>query len=146
MHAKGEKAMSEQQWHSGMQASSSLLTTTAAKRPLEIVYLSLQDTDPVTGDGDGLSAFFYQYYRGYTIYSNAQGVCCIHGSSNQGCLRLRGKYVNFPDIEDAKTLIKCFRARGIRSWECMERYMPECLNRNARQRASALSRPTRYVS
>ena len=34
-----------------------------------------------------------------------------------GCLRLEGKYVSFPDIEDAENLIKYFRLRGMRSWE-----------------------------
>lgn len=107
-----------------------LLAATA--QPLDIVHLNLHDTDLVTGDEDGLSALFYEYYRGYTIYSNAQGVCCIHGAGQQGCLRLWGAYVSFPDVEDAKNLIKYFRAQRIRPWESMERSVPEevyvCVN------------------
>ncbi len=49
----------------------------------------------------------------------------MHGSRGQGCLRLWGKYVSFPDIEDAKHLIKYFRAQGIRSWESMNRVLPD---------------------
>ena len=97
---------------------------TAPAPPLETVHLSLHDEDPVTGDEDSLSALFYEYYRGYTIYSNAQGVCCMHGAGRQGCLLLWGKYVSFPDIEDAKHMIKYFRAQGIRSWESMNRSLP----------------------
>ena len=100
-----------------------LLTATTATSSLETIHLSLHKTDLVTGDEDCLSALFYEYYRGYTIYSTAQGVCCMHGRQ-EGCLRLWGKYVSFPDIEDAKKLIKHFRARGIRSWESMERSLP----------------------
>ncbi len=106
------------------QASQQRLLTAPAPS-LETVHLSLHETDPVTGDEDGLCTLFYEYYRGYTIYSNEEGVCCIHGSGRQGCLRLRGKYVSFHDIEDAKTLIKYFRARGIRSWESMERSLAD---------------------
>ncbi len=102
-----------------------MLAATAAVQSLDIVHLSLHDTDPVTGDEDGLCALFYEYYRGYTIYSNEARVCCMHGAGQQGCLRLWGKYVRFPDIEDAKNLIKYFRARGIRSWESMERSLPD---------------------
>ncbi len=101
-----------------------MLTTTATEQSLEIVYLNLHETDAVTGDEDGLCALFYEYYRGYTIYSNEEGVCCIHGAGRQGCLRLGGKYVSFPDIEAAKNLIKYFRAQGIRSGESMERSLP----------------------
>jgi hypothetical protein len=49
----------------------------------------------------------------------------MHGSCGQGCLRLEGRYVSFPNIEAAKNLIKYFRAQGIRSWESMERSLPE---------------------
>jgi hypothetical protein len=98
---------------------------TAPALPLETVHLSLHDIDPVTGDEDGLCALFYEYYRGYTIYSNAQGTCCIHGTGRQGCLRLDGKYVGFPDIEDAKNMIKCLRTQGIRAWESMDRSLPD---------------------
>lgn len=82
---------------------------TAPAPSIEPVHLNLHEHDPVTGDEDGLCALFYEYYRGYTIYSNEEGVCCMHGSRGQGCLRLWGKYVSFPAIEDAKHLIKYFR-------------------------------------
>ncbi len=112
-----------------------LLTATAP--PLQTVHLSLHDTDPVTGDEDGLSALFYEYYRGYTIYSTVQGVGCIHGAGRQGCLRLGGKYVSFPDIEDAKHLMKYFRANGWTASMSMERDVPEemylCLNEHKQQ-------------
>jgi hypothetical protein len=75
----------------------------------------------VTGDEDGLCALFYEYCRGYTIYSNEAGVYCIHGAAREGCLRLWGKYVSFPDIEDPKNLIKYFRVQGMRSWESVDR-------------------------
>ncbi len=97
---------------------------TAPAPSLETVHLSLHETDQVTGDEDGLCALFYEYYRGYTIYSNEEGVCCIHGAGREGCLRLWGKYVSFPDIEAAKNLIKYFRAQGIRSGESMDRALP----------------------
>ncbi len=112
-----------------------LLTATAP--PLQTVHLSLHDTDPVTGDEDGLSALFYEYYRGYTIYSTVQGVGCIHGAGRQGCLRLGGKYVSFPDIEDAKHLMKYFRANAWTASMSMERDVPEemylCLNEHKQQ-------------
>jgi hypothetical protein len=98
---------------------------TAPAPPLETVHLSLHEHDPVTGDEDGLCALFYEYYRGYTIYSTVQGTCCIHGSGRQGCLRLWGKYVSFPDIEQAKNMIKYFRVQGIHSWKSMNRTLPD---------------------
>ena len=79
----------------------------------------------MSGDEDGLSALFYEYYRGYTIYSNTQGAYRVHGPLGHWCLRLRGKYVSFPDIEQAKHMIKYFRAREIRSWESMDRSLPK---------------------
>jgi hypothetical protein len=102
-----------------------LLAAIVPERPLDIVHLNLHETDPVTGDEDGLCALFYEYYRGYTIYSNEEGVCCMHGAGRQGCLRLWGRYVSFPDIEDAKNLIKYFRAQGIQSWESTKWSLPE---------------------
>ena len=127
-----------------------LLTATPAAQPLEIVHLSLHETDPVTGDEDGLCALFYEYYRGYTIYNTAQGTCCMHGAGRQGCLRLQGKYVSFPDIEDAKHLIKYSRSQGIMSWESMERSVPEgeyvCLNRREQQRTPPSFHPLQRVS
>lgn len=127
-----------------------LLIATPAAQPLEIVHLSLHETDPVTGDEDGLSALFYEYYRGYTIYSNEEGWCCIHGPGRRGCLRLRGEFVSFPDIEDAKHLIKYFRSQGIMSWESMDRSVPEevyvCLNRSEQQRTPPSLHPLQRVS
>lgn len=116
INQKRARLQASQQW---------LLTTTTTAPSSETIHLSLHEIDPVTGDEDGLSALFYEYYRGYTIYSNEEGVCCIHGSGRQGCLRLWGKHVSFPDIEDAKHLIKYFRAQGIRSWESMYRSLPD---------------------
>jgi hypothetical protein len=128
--------MSKQQLARRHTSQQRLLTATAP--PLDTVHLSLHETDPVTGEEDGLCALFYEYYRGYTIYSTAQGTCCMHGAGRQGCLRLWGKYVSFPDIEDAKNLIKYFRSQGVMSWESMERSVPEevyvCLNRREQHR------------
>ncbi len=94
-------------------------------KPGAVACLTLHDTDPITGSSDQLFTLFYEWYRCYTIYSTEQGTCCIYGSGRQGCLRIRGKFVSFPDIEDAKQLIKYFRAQGIMSWESMERHVPE---------------------
>ncbi len=116
--------------------------------PIERARLTLHDRDPITGDEDTLSTLHYEYYRGYTIYSTREGRCCIHGK--QGCLRLRGKFVCFPDLEDAKTLIKRFRVEGYTSSDPVERSVPEgkyvCLNRHEQQRASALSYSVQRVS
>ena len=142
--------MSKQQITRRHVSQQRLLTATAPAHPSDIVHLSLHETDPVTGDEDGLSALFYEYYRGYTIYSNEEGVCCMHGADRQGCLRLGGKYVSFPDIEAAKTLIKRFRAEGYTSYESMERYLPAweyvCLNRSEQQRTLPASRPMQHMS
>ncbi len=118
-----ESSMTNQQIARRQASQQRLLTAPAPS--LETVHLSLHDTDPVTGDEDGLCALFYEYYRGYTIYSNEEGVCCIHGAGREGCLRLWGKYVSFPNIEAAKNLIKYFRAQEIRSEESMDRSLPE---------------------
>jgi hypothetical protein len=116
--------------------------------PRARVRLTLHEADPITGNEDTLYTLFYEFYRGYTIYSTEQGRCCIHGK--RGCLRLRGKFVCFPDIEDAKTLIKRFRAKGYTSSDSVERYLPEwefvCLNRREQQPTPLLSRPMRQVS
>jgi len=110
--------------------------------------LTLHDRDPITGNEDTLYTLFYEYYRGYTIYSTVQGCCCIH--SKQGCLRLRGKFVCFPDIEEAKALIKRFRAEGYTSYDGIERCLPEwefvCLNRREQQGITSISRPMQRVS
>ena len=113
-----------------------------------VARLTLHDTDPITGNTDLLSSLFYESYRGYTIYSTEQGRCCIHGT--QGCLRLCGLFVSFPDIEEAKTLIKRLRAEGYTSYDRVERSLPEgaycCLNRREQQRTSVLSHSLRRVS
>lgn len=105
-------------------------------QPVEPVRLTLHEMDPVTGDEDTLYSLFYEHYRGYTIYSTTQGRCVLHGKRG-GCLRLDGQYACFPDIEEAKKMIKSFQANGRTAWGSMERYVPEdaylCLNRD-RQR------------
>jgi hypothetical protein len=95
-----------------------------------------------------LSSLFYEYYRGYTIYSTQEGRCCIHGK--HGCIKLRGKFVCLPDFEEAKTLIKQFRANGYTSSDSVERCLSEekfvWLNRLELQRTPMLSRPMQRAS
>lgn len=116
--------------------------------PIDRARLTLHDSDPITGNQDTLSTLFYEEYRGYTIYSTERGQCCIHGK--QGCIRLRGKFVCFPDIEEAKTLIKRFRREGYTSYDSVERYVPEwefvCLNCRKQRQTPPPSRPMQYVS
>ena len=116
--------------------------------PMERARLTLHEADPITGNQETLSSLFYEYYRGYTIYSTPQGRCCIHGKG--GCLRLRGKFVCFPDVEEAKTLIKRFRSEGYTSSDSVERYLPEwefvCLNWHELERTPTSSRPMQPVS
>ncbi len=118
-----------------------------AVQRLERVRLTLYDSDPITGNEDTLYALSYECYRGYTIYST-RWRCCIHGK--QGCLRLRGKFVCFPAIEDAKNLIKRFRAGGYTSYDSMERYLPEweymCLNWREQDGTPLSSRSMQRVS
>lgn len=120
------------------------LTTAQPVEASERVRLTLHDSDPITGNEATIYTLFYEFYRGYTIYSTREGSCCIHGK--QGCLRLRDKFVCFPDAEEAKTLIKRFRREGYSSYDSVERYLPEwefvCLNGGEQQRTSTLSRPT----
>lgn len=124
------------------------VTVAPPVEPIERTRLTLHESDPITGSEDTLSTLFYEFYRGYTIYSTREGRCCIHGK--QGCLHLRGKFVCFPDVEEAKTLIKRFRAEGYTSSDSVERYLPEreyvCLNRHEQQRTPTSSRPMRRVS
>jgi hypothetical protein len=100
-------------------------------QPLEIAHLTLHYSDSITGNEDALYTLFYEDYRGYTIYSTEQGRCCIHGKD--GCLRIQGKYAVFPNLEQAKNLIKHFQADGRTAQESMDRYVPEdeylCLNK-----------------
>ncbi len=84
-----------------------------ADEQIERARLTLHEADPITGNQDTIYTLFYEFYRGYTIYSTEQGRCCIHGK--QGCIKLRGKFVCFPGVEEAKTLIKQFRREGYTS-------------------------------
>ncbi len=123
-------------------------TVAQLSEPTERARLTLHEADPITGNEDTLYTLFYEYYRGYTIYSTEQGRCCIHGK--QGCLRLWGKFVCFPAVEDAKTLIKRFRAEEYTSYDPVERYLPEwefvCLNRHEQQRTARSSSSMQRVS
>src|SRR5712692_5281198 len=74
-------------------------------QPVELVRLTLHEVDPVTGDEDTVYSLFYEFYRGYTIYSTEQGRCVLHGKRG-GCLRIQGKYACFPDIEETKKMVK----------------------------------------
>jgi hypothetical protein len=120
----------------------------SSDEPMERVRLTLHDVDPITGNEDTLYTLFYEEYRGYTIYSTRDGRCCIHGK--HGCIKLRGKFVCCPDFEDAKTLIKQFRAEGYTSSDSVERCLSEgkfvWVNQLEYQRALLLSRPMRRVS
>lgn len=106
------------------------LTDAPPAAPMKRVRLTLHERDPITGNEDSLCTLFYEFYRGYTIYSTAEGRCCIH--SRWGCIQLRGQFVCLPDVEEAKSLIKRFRAQGYTSSERSERHLPRwgmvCLN------------------
>lgn len=119
-----------------------------ADAPMERAQLTLHETDPITGDEDRLSSLFYEVHRGYTLYSTPRGRCCIHGK--QGCIKLRGKFVCFYDVEEAKTLIRHFRRAGYTAADSVERYLPEeeyvWLNWRKVLRKPALSRPMQPVS
>ena len=119
-----------------------------ADEPLERARLTLHDSDPITGNEDTLYSLCYDEYRGYTIYSTPDGRCCIHGK--QGCIKLRGKFVCVPDVENAKRLIKRFRREGYTSYDSVERYLPEWefvwLNRREQQRSSMPSHSMQRVS
>lgn len=109
-------------------------------KPLEVARLTLHQTDPITGNEDGLYTLFYEVYRGYTIYSTEQGQCCIHGAG--GCLQIGGWYVAFPDSEQARNLIKHFQADGRTPQENMNRYVPPeeyiCLNKRKEEQSRRL--------
>lgn len=93
------------------------------KKVQSVIQIYTSDRDGVTGDEENLSALFYEEYRGYTIYSNARGICCIHGQ--QGCLRLQGQFVSFLKVEDAKDAINYFRARKWTAHQSMDRMVGE---------------------
>ena len=119
------------------------------KLGLERARLALHESDPITGNEDMLSSLFYEFYRGYTIYSTPQGRCCIH--AQQGCLKLLGKFVCFYAIEEAKTFIQWLRREGYTSAGSVERSLPEeayvWLNwRKSSHRQHTLSRPMQRVS
>jgi|GraSoi2013_100cm_1033763.scaffolds.fasta_scaffold57579_2 hypothetical protein len=122
-------------------------TVAQAAEPLERARLTLHDSDPITGNEDMLSTLFYEYYRGYTIYSTPDGSCCMHGK--QECIKLQSKFVCFADVAEAKALIKRFRVEGYTSYDSMERYLPEweyvCLNRHEQQRTPSVSCATQSV-
>jgi hypothetical protein len=117
-----------------------------AEEGLERARLTLHEADPITGNEDILSSLFYEFYRGYTIYSTARGRCCIH--STRGCLRLRGKFVCFYDVEQAKTFIAHLRRAGYRACDRVERYLPpeayvwlNCWTRPRQRRAVRFRQP-----
>src|SRR5713101_2390986 len=97
-------------------------SSSPADGPLERARLTLHEADPITGNEDLLSSLFYEFYRGYTIYSTPRGRCCIHGQ--QGCLKLLGKFVCFYTIEDAKSFIGHLRGEGYTSADRVERSLP----------------------
>lgn len=117
----------------------------ASPRRREPASLTLHEDDLVTGEEENLYTLFYECYRGYTIYSTEQGTCCIHG--HDGCLRLQGKYVCFPDIEQAKNMIKYFQSKGHTSRESMNRFVPRqvyvCLNGEQVEKRQAV--PQRHL-
>jgi len=84
--------------------------------------LTLHEADRITGNQDLLSSLFYEYYRGYTLYSTSRGRCCIHGQ--HGCLKLLGRFVCFYTIEDAKAFIQWLRREGYTSADRVERSLP----------------------
>ncbi len=111
------------------------------------MHLTLHERDLVTGDEDIVYTLFYEFYRGYTIYSTQQGRCVLHGKRG-GCLRIQGQYACFPDIEETKKMVKYFQTNGQTAWTSMERDVPEevyvCLNRH-RQRDSNRSQQYRLA-
>jgi hypothetical protein len=115
---------------------------------LERARLTLHEADPITDNEDLLSSLFYEFYRGYTIYSTARGRCCIHGQ--QGCLKLLGKFVCFYTIEDAMSFIGHLRREGYTSADGVERSLPPeayvWLNWRKVQRRPTLSHSIERVS
>jgi hypothetical protein len=73
----------------------------------------------------------------------------IHSATYELIVRLCLAFC-FPDIEEAKTLITCFRGERYISTDSTERYLTEwefvCLNESEQQLASTLSRPTQRVA
>jgi hypothetical protein len=77
---------------------------------------------------------------------------CASLFKNNACSRITrsSSSLRFPDIEEAKTLIKRFRRDGDTSDDSVERYLPEweyvCLNRHEQPRILALSHSMHRVS
>jgi hypothetical protein len=98
----------------------------------QAIALFLDETDTVTGDLETLFSLWYEHFEGYTIYSTGQGMCTLHGTGQRGCLRMAGKYVRFPDAEQAKRAVLYFQVRGWMPHQIMDRGMVEgayvCLN------------------
>ena len=119
-----------------------------ADEPTERARLTLHESDPITGNGDALYSLFYEEYRGYTIYSTLDGRCCLHGKG--GCIKLQGKFVCFPDVEQAKRLIKHFRREGYPSSDSVKRKLPKSayvwLNRREQQRTPTSSTSMEHIS
>ena len=92
------------------------------KLGLQRARLTLHEADPITGNEDLLCSLFYEFYRGYTIYSTTRGRCCIHGI--HGCLKLLGRFVCFYEVEEAKTFIQWLRREGYSASDPVERYLP----------------------
>ncbi len=98
----------------------------------QAIALFLDEMDTITGDLDMLFSLWYESFEGYSIYSSEQGMCALHGTGQRGCLRMAGKYVRFPDAEQAKRAVLYFQARGWKPHQIMDRGMAEgayvCLN------------------
>src|SRR5712691_8592933 len=118
------------------------------KLGLERARLTLHEADPITGNQEMLSSLFYEFYRGYTIYSTVRGRCCIHGQ--QGCLKLLGKFACFYTIEDAKIFIQSLRREGYTAAGCVERSLPPetyvWLNWRKSPRQRTAAQPVQSVS
>lgn len=118
------------------------------KLGLERARLTLHESDPITGKEDILSNLFYEFYRGYTIYSTPSWRCCIHGQ--HGCLKLLGRFVCFYEVEQAKTFIQWLRREGYTSADRVERSLPPeayvWLNWSKTHRQPTLSRLLQPVS
>ncbi len=102
------------------------------------IALFLHETDVVAGDADAVFSLVYESHEGYTLYSTQQGRCAVHGA--RGCLRLGGKYVSFPDEEQARRAVLYFQERGWKPHQIMERGMAEgayvCLSEQGKRPAS----------
>jgi|GEM_PF-4703574 hypothetical protein len=100
----------------------------------------LDETDTITGDEETLFSLSYESFEGYTLYQNERGMCALHGAGQRGCLRIQGKYVRFPDVEQARWAVLYFQARGWKPHQIMDRGMAEgayvCLNKHGERPVS----------